>query len=109
MNEELSRLVEENLKLTKDIHKMTKYVKRNVVFNQIFGFLKIVLIVIPIILGFMYLPGLYEKVMPVYIEAYKQVQNLTGISGAMNIPGAEGDEAINVTPEQLKMLQQLCK
>lgn len=81
-NDEIKKIVEENLKLTQEIHKMTKYIKSYIIWSQVFGVLKLIIIIIPIVLGLMYLPPLLKGVM----EQYQQtVGPLKGVK-VDNIP-----------------------
>lgn len=58
---ELRDLLEENLKYTKEIWKISKKTKRYLIWVQVMDWIKIGLIVIPIILGIIYLPTWIEK------------------------------------------------
>lgn len=58
---ELRDLLEENLKYTKEIWKISKKTKRYLMWAQIAGWIKLALIAVPIILGIIYLPPLIEK------------------------------------------------
>ncbi|MCK4553657.1 hypothetical protein KAU19_01700 [Candidatus Parcubacteria bacterium] len=60
--EELKKLLEENLKLTEEIHKMTKGIKSFVLWQRIFGVIKILIIVVPIVLAAIFIPRLIEDV-----------------------------------------------
>ncbi len=62
MDEQVKKILEENLKLTKEIYKMTKSIKSFVLWQRIFGALKILIIVTPIILGIIFIPRLIENV-----------------------------------------------
>lgn len=53
---ELNDLVRENLKVSQEILSLTKYIKKYIVWQKIFSWIKLFLIVIPIILAFIYLP-----------------------------------------------------
>ena len=66
--EDLKKLMEENLALTKELLAMTKKVKNYIVWQQVFGFVKILLIAVPIILGIIYLPPLLKQVYGTYQE-----------------------------------------
>jgi hypothetical protein len=70
--EEIKKILEKNLQLTEEIYKKTKYIKRYVIISQIMGFIKILLILIPIVLGIIYLPPLLKDV-------YSQYKNLLDI------------------------------
>ena len=68
MDEEIKKLLEKNLELTKDVREMVKKIRRFVIWQQIFGFIKILLIAVPIVLGIIYLPAILEKVLAPYKE-----------------------------------------
>ncbi len=81
MDEYSKRLLEENLKLTKEIHKMTKKINNFVVWSRVLGFLKILIIIAPIVLGIIYfrpILGIFNTV----IEPYKELLNLGGEGGS---------------------------
>ena len=71
--EQVKKLLEKNLELSEKIYKNSKYIKRFVITSQILGFLKLLLIVVPIVLGIIYLPPLLKNI-------YSQYQELLGIS-----------------------------
>jgi len=81
MDEELKKLLEENLKLTKEIHTMTKGIKSFVLWQRIFGVLKLLIIVVPIVLGIIYLPSLIESIQ----QRYQEILGIEGVGGAGNI------------------------
>ncbi len=71
MDEEIKQLLEKNLELTGEIHKMTKTIKNYVVFQRIMSLIYLLIIVIPIIIGFIYLP-------PILKNLFNQYQSLMG-------------------------------
>lgn len=60
MDEEIKKLLKKNLEMTEDIREMVKSIKRYVVWQRIFGLLKVLIILIPIIIGVIYLPPLIK-------------------------------------------------
>ena len=74
MDEEVKKLLEKNLKLTEEIHRMAKSIKSFMMWQKIFGFLKILIIVVPIVIGIIYLPPLLKNI-------FEQYQGLFGIGG----------------------------
>lgn len=68
-NHELKELLRENLELTKEIRSMVNHINRYVAWQRIFGILKVLIILIPIILGVIYLPPLLK-------EPYKQLLSI---------------------------------
>jgi len=79
MEDEIKKLLEKNLELTEEVHKMVKSVKSYMLWQNIFSFLKILIIVVPIVIGIIYLPPLLKGV-------FQQYQSLLGGEGA----GLEG-------------------
>lgn len=64
--EEIKKLLEQNLKLTEEIYAMTKKIKSYVTFQKVMSLVYILLIVVPIILGIIYLPPLLKGVFDQY-------------------------------------------
>jgi len=72
--------LEKNIKLTEEIYGMTKKIKNYINFQKIMSIVYILLIVVPIILGIIYLPPLLSGV-------FSQYQDLLGIKGAVSPAG----------------------
>lgn len=72
-SEEIKKLLKKNLELTEEIHGMVKSVKRYIIWQRVFGVLKILIILIPITLGIIYLPPIVKKA----YEQYKEVLGFT--------------------------------
>ncbi len=82
-DDDVRKLINENLKLTKEIHEMIRYVKRFVILNQVLGVIKILLIAVPIVLGVLYLPPLLDQLFNQYREILgvtKKVEDLQNAS-----------------------------
>ncbi len=78
--EEIKKLLEKNLALTQEIHKMTRQIKRHINFQKVVSFIYILLIVVPIILGIIYLPPLLSG----YIKQYQDLLGTDATGGAAN-------------------------
>ena len=76
-NQTIEDLLRKNLELTEKVYKMTKSVKSYVFWARIGGYLKIALIVLPLIAGYIYLA-------PILNKAYKQYQSIVGIGTSTN-------------------------
>lgn len=98
MDEYLKKLIEENLELTKEIHKMTKKINNYMLWSQIFGFLKVLIIVVPTVLAIIYLPPLLKDV-------FSQYQSLLGggSSGSLiqSFLGGGAVDSGNIDPNKL--------
>ena len=73
---EIKKLLERNLEMTIETHKMVKKIKSHMFWQQVFGVLKILIIVVPLVIGIMYLPPLLDKIFSQYNEL---LQNPTEI------------------------------
>ncbi|HNV12874.1 MAG TPA: hypothetical protein PK686_04070 [bacterium] len=60
----LSVLLEENIKISNEILEISKYIKKYIFFQKVMVFVKLFLILIPIILAFAFLPFLKGLVGP---------------------------------------------
>ncbi|MCX6796276.1 MAG: hypothetical protein NTW06_02135 [Candidatus Falkowbacteria bacterium] len=93
MDEEIKKLLEENLELSRQTQKMIKKINNHIVLQQVFGVIKILIIVVPIILGVIYLPALlkpywdqYQKAMGLNTSADLNLQNIKKAINGFNQP-----------------------
>ena len=90
MEEEIKNLLKENLKLNQEIYKMVKDIKSFVFWQRIWGVVKILIIVAPIIIGIIYLPPLFKQVLGQY-------QSLLGVDQSdLNLGNLLGGEGLDV-------------
>ena len=68
MDEEIKEVLKKNFELTQDIHRMVKKIYKFIIWQQVIGVIKILLIVVPLVLGFIYLPGLLKNALEPYKE-----------------------------------------
>ena len=66
--EEIKKLLELNLKRNEEILTMTRDIKKYMKWQNIWSILRFVLIAIPIVLGFIYLPPLLKGVFKTYSD-----------------------------------------
>lgn len=64
--QQLQTLLQENLKISKDLYTMMKKVNHWIAWQRFWGLLKILIIVVPIILGIVYLPPLLKQLYAPY-------------------------------------------
>lgn len=69
----IKKISEENNREIKEIKKMVKDVKRSLFWSKVWSILKILIIVVPIILGIIYLP-------PIISDYIQEVKDKFGIS-----------------------------
>jgi len=70
IEEELSKLIEENIKLNKEMHVMVKKTATYVKWLRVMDFVKLLLILIPLIAAWIYLPQLLESFSSSYMDIY---------------------------------------
>ncbi|MDP2709290.1 MAG: hypothetical protein Q8O93_04610 [bacterium] len=79
--EEIKKLLEQNQRLLEQISRQTGYIKNYVFWAKVAGALKLLLIAVPIVLGFIYLPPLLEGL----IGQYQDLLGLQSSAGSLNI------------------------
>ena len=72
-HERILYLLEENMKMNKEIHKIVKKLRSHMFWQSVFGFLKVLIIVLPIVFGIWYLS-------PYIREMYAQYQQIVGFT-----------------------------
>jgi len=72
MDEEIKKLLEQNLAYSKEIYAMTKKIKRHITFQKVVSVIYLLLIVAPVILGIIYLPPLLNGI-------YGQYKDILGL------------------------------
>lgn len=90
-NPDLRALLEENLKLSRAIYVSSEKTRRYILWGQVLGLLKVLIIIVPLVLGFLYLRPYLDQV----IQTYQQ------LLGAEPSQPGESSNLFN----QLKLLQ----
>jgi len=60
LTDEQTELLRRNLEVSEDILKKTEYIKKYIKWQKIWGVVNILIIVIPLVLGVVYLPPLFK-------------------------------------------------
>lgn len=83
MDEEIKKILAENLALTKEIYALTKKIKGYVTFQKVMSLVYLALIVVPIVLSIIYLPPLlkglfdqYKDILGIQPGGSDSIQNL---------------------------------
>ena len=69
--DEQTELLRRNLEISEDILKKTDYIHKYIKWQKIFGIINILIIVIPIVLGFIYLPPIIRDYFGEFSSLYK--------------------------------------
>ena len=72
-HDKILEMMEESLKLNKKIYKIVKKLKSQMFWQSVFGFIRVLIIVVPLVLGFYYLS-------PYMKQAYQQYQQILGMT-----------------------------
>ncbi len=89
--EDIRELLKRNLELTEEILRLSRKTHLSLVWQNIFAVIKFAIILVPLIIGFLYLPPLIEKLLQQYSE-------LMGISSG-------ADQLQNIPLDMLKNLK----
>lgn len=68
--QEISNLLEENLKLNKEIHQLVKKTAVYIKWLRVMDFVKLLLILVPLIAAWIYLPQIIESLLSGYMDIY---------------------------------------
>jgi cytochrome c biogenesis protein ResB len=104
--EDIKKLLEQNLKYSKEIYRLTKKIKNHLTFQKVMSLIYFLLIVVPLILSIIYLPPLVKNYWNQYLGllnlpagSTNQLNDLLK-SGASNLNNA----AINQLPAPVRKL-----
>ena len=108
MDEEIKKLLEQNLEMTKEIYAMTRKIKGYITFQKFISVIYLLLIVVPIVLSIIYLPPLlkgvfdqYKDVLGIQSGSNNSISSLlNGSAGNLNLDNVD----INKLPAQVKGL-----
>lgn len=107
-NKDIRELLEKNLELTEEIYKMSRSVRNYVITQRIFGVLKFLIIVVPIILAFIYLPPLVKGAIAPYQELLKDSPwgNLIPAGSKLDLGSIDPSK---LTPDKIQEIQRILK
>ncbi len=97
-NEDIKKLLEQNIALSKKVLKLSKKNYSILKWQYFFGFLKMLLIVIPLVLGLIYLPPFLDKI----VESY---HGFLGLNEKVESINPSNINLEKITPEFLKDLK----
>lgn len=77
MDEDLQRLLQENLKQSKEIHAIVLKTKKYLFWGQVLGWLKFVIVIVPVVIAIFYAIPILRNL----IGAYQHVMQNLGATG----------------------------
>ena len=90
--EEMRQMLEENKKMLQEILKNSKKMNHFIISQQVFGFLKLLVIIVPLVLGYLYLTPLLKDA----LAQYQEILSMTEEAKSMS------DQLEKVNPDILK-------
>lgn len=81
----IDEVLEENLRLTKEIHEMTKSIKNYVIFQKILSVFYLLIFVVPLILAAVYLPKFLGNYLQPYQELLNAGQNINSLDNTQDL------------------------
>jgi len=88
MDEEIKKLLEKNLELNEEIYHMVRDLKNYIFWQRIWSVFKVLIIVVPLIIGFIYLPPLIKDMFTGYQSLLGE--NANGLGGDLFKNGIGG-------------------
>ncbi len=115
IDEEIKQIIQENKETLANIDKRIGRIEKNFIWSSIFGFIKIVIILGPIIFGIIYFTPFLKDFIRIYEPFFKNLpitlQNLNNPSSDSNIPTGAQAGLENFCDPQVReaMIDSLCK
>lgn len=98
INKDIKKLLEQNIALTNKVLKFSEKNYKVLKWQHFFGWLRIILIVVPVVLGIIYLPPFLEKMVNSY-------QSFFGLNEKVESVHPANIDLNKITPEFLKNLK----
>ncbi len=103
--EDLKLALQETQELIKNVYEQNLKIKRRITVMVVGTYLKLLLIVLPLILGVIYLPPLIKNL----FDTYKDILNNQGINLEQIIPNADLNNLLKSTNINQNLIKQLSK
>jgi len=84
-NQNIEELLKQNLEITRDLQERVQKIHNFIKWQRIFGVLKVLIIVVPLILSIIYLPAILKNVITPYQELLGGTQDFNSAGGGFNI------------------------
>ncbi|MFA6307824.1 MAG: hypothetical protein WCS88_00630 [Patescibacteria group bacterium] len=115
-DEELKQIMKENKQTLDSLDQRLKRIEKRFVWSSVFGFIKILIIVAPLIVGVIYITPFLKDFFKIYQPVYQALPNLfqktANTSGDSNVESAQADLMIESFCDETtrqRMIEQFCK
>ena len=108
--DDMRDLLEKNLKWSQIIYEQNRKINHKLAWAAIAGWLRLLLILVPLVLAIIYLPAVAKKMWDQYSALDSLVQTETTSSSVKNTSGLETlMKILNLSPEQQSQVKNLAK
>ena len=94
-DEQIKKLLEQNLAYSKEIFNLSKKTKKYILWGRIMSFISLLFIIIPIILGVVYLPTILNNTLDKFLPAGLNPSGIEGLLQGNDISEQDLTEAVN--------------
>ena len=109
-NDGLKELIEKNIKWSQVIYEQNRKINHKLAWAAIAGWLRLLLILVPLVLAIIYLPAVAKQIWNQYSALDSLVQTETTSSSVKNTSGLETlMKILNLSPEQQSQVKNLAK
>jgi hypothetical protein len=116
IEEELKQIIKENKQILDSLDQRLKHIEKRFVWNSVFGFIKILIVVAPLIVGVIYITPFLKDFFGIYQPVYQALPNLfqkaANTSEDSSAESAQADLMIESFCDETtrqRMIEQFCK
>jgi len=102
LNEQIKKLSEENLQLSKEILFLNKKIYKYIFWKKIYGVIKMIIIIILIVLPIIYLPIILKEYVYPYQELFQKIISINKQENNLLIDGQLQEVQKLLTPKQME-------
>jgi len=95
LDEQIKKLLEENLEYSRAVYSETLKIKRYILWGRVMSLLQLLIVLIPIILGIIYLPPLIQNFVGSF-SVFGSGQDVPAASGGLNSILDQYKEVLNI-------------
>jgi hypothetical protein len=108
---EIKKLLKESLEINKETNEIVKSVKKYLIVQRVFFFIKVLIIAIPLVLGIIYLPPFFREFLPRFSKSIDQYQALFNFSNKVEESNSETlldqEKLENLSPEKIEKIRNI--
>jgi len=99
-DEELKKIIKDNKELLTNLDDRLKRIEKRFIWSSVFGFIKVLIIIAPIIIGLIYITPFLKDFLEIYKPVYEVLPNI--------FQNTSGQSANNVSGDTSLMIDSFC-